>query len=291
MRGARLMLPAIKKFNRLSRRFHVVPYYVDPVPGRAESLAAKAIGWRVTAQHQEGRIEEVLLRSTPDSFPSVLHLDRPKAASSAMRAAQRAMRPILAYMLVRTPQEELIGIRIVIGADETAEMQTAAQFFDRLGDLTVRSGATSVVGRGGRVDHRAIEPVYRQWFAHHMGSNLAKLVAGLEPESDPIEVTYDGRTSLPFLIIENNDDWMDPSALAKMVLSEPGTPILRGKDFAVGELGSGGIRIHRVRLRLDGKPALQAQSIIDATTLSEELARERARRRTISRTQPVMTTD
>ena len=82
-------------------------------------------------------------------------------------------------------------------------------------------------------------------------------------------------------------------SLAVEVAHNPAVPLLRGEDFAVGEIGSDGIRIHEARLRkVDGQVRLRRTGAVDsnAIELAEESLRQ-AKLQSFSRSQPVLTTD
>lgn len=304
-RGARLMQPAFAEFNRASNRFTLSPIYVDPVPDRAASLVREAATRGVPARGVEARVEEILPSREFKRLPLILSVDNPEAIATALETAVLAERPVLIYFLIRLPNEELLGLRAVLQQGDEEHQKVGARFFRRLAQVTVRSGAARVFGAEGRPEHLAIEPTYRQWFADHMNANLTKIVAKIRPESDPFEVTTDGQTTMTLLMRESPDGWTDPSVLARDVVERPTDPITRGHDFSVAEIGPDGIRFHIARMRaLDGKPAVRAAAVVDANAYeaADVERRERARRETqealqraerhsVTRTQPVFTTD
>jgi hypothetical protein len=304
-RGARLMQPAFQEFNRASSRFTLSPVYADPVPDRAASLVREATTRGIPARGVEARVEEVLPSREFKHLPLILSVDNPEAIATALETAVLAERPVLIYFLIRLPNEELLGFRAVLQRGDEEHQKVGARFFRRLAQVTARSGAAAVLGAGGRPEHLALEPTYRQWFADHMNANLTKIVAKIRPESDPFEVTTDGQTTMTLLMRESPDGWSDPSVLARDVVERPTDPISRGHDFAVAEIGPDGIRFHIARMRaLDGKPAINAAAVVDpnAYEAADVARRERAERETqealqraerhsVSRTQPVFTTD
>lgn len=304
-RGARLMQPAFAEFNRASNRFTLAPIYADPVPARAASLVLEAERQGIPARGVEARVEEILPSREFKHLPLILSVDNPDAIATALETAVLAERPVLIYFLIRLPNEELLGFRAVLQEGDEEHQKLAARFFRRLAKVTARSGAAAVLGAEGRPEHLALEMVYRRWFADHMNANLTKIVAKIRPESDPFEVTNDGQNTMALLIRESANGWADPSTLARDVVQEPTDPITRGRDFAVGEIGPDGIRFHVARMRaLDGKPAIHSAAVVDPETYEaadmerrERAMREtqealqRAERQTVSRTQPVFTTD
>jgi len=260
-RGARLMQPAIANFNRASARFALAPIYVDPVPERALALVREGARRGVTATAVEARIEDVLSSEDRSHSPLIVSVDNPYAVASALESAEG--RPVLVYLLVRMPSQELMGIRAVIRSDDDRERELAARFFRALGKLTARSGASAVVGVDGRPEHIALEPAYRAWFAEHMQSNMTKLVANIAPENDPLEITVDGRKTMSLMVKESGPAWSDPSELARAIVEHPLMPITRGRDFAIGEIGPDGVRMHVLRVRAtDGKPAINARAVV-----------------------------
>ena len=304
-RGARLMQPALAAFNRASTRFALTPVYVDPVPERAASVAREGVTRGLASRFIEARIEEVLPARVNDKFPLIVSVDNAEAVASALEAARNGGRPVLVYFLVRMPSEELLGIRAILEEDDGENKQLGARFFHKLAEVTARSGAAAVVGNQGRPEHLALEPAYRAWFAEHMNANMTKLVAHTKPESDPFEVTMDGRKTLSLMLKDSAGGWTDPSELARSIVEHPSMPVMRGRDFAVGEIGPDGVRVHVLRVRAtDGQPAINASAIVtpegyraaDAArreAIRRELAAAvaRAERQTVSRTRPVFTTD
>jgi hypothetical protein len=303
-RGARLMQPAIGAFNRASTRFTLAPVYVDPVPERAMTLAREGSRLGLQSRAVEARIEEVLADDA-SSTPLIVSVDNAHAIATALEAIKIDERPVLIYFLVRMPSEELLGIRAILRDGDVEHQRLGARFFRSLGDVTARSGASAVVGNQGRPEHLAMEPAYRAWFAEHMHANMAKVVARIQPENDPFEITRDGTKTLSLMLRESTAAWSDPSELARAIVENPLMPIMRGRDFAVGEIGPDGVRIHVLRVRaLDGKPAINASAIVtpDAYRAADAERREairrqlaeavaRAERQTLSRTRPIFTTD
>jgi len=304
-RGARLMQPAFAEFNRASNRFTLAPVYADPVPDRAASLVREATSRGIPARGVEARVEEILPAREFKHLPLILSVDNPEAIANALEAAVLTERSVLIYFLIRLPNEELLGFRAVLQQGDEEHQKVGVRFFRRLAEVTARSGAAAVLGAQGRPEHLTLEPTYRQWFADHMNANLTKIVAKIRPESDPFEVTTDGKTTMTLLMRESPDGWTDPSVLAREVIEQPSDPITRGHDFAVAEIGPDGIRFHIARMRaLDGKPAIGAAAVVDpnAYEAADVERRERAERETqealqraerhsVSRTQPVFTTD
>jgi hypothetical protein len=288
------MLAAIREYNEQSDRFVVRPRYVDPVPGRARRLATQAQALGVPAQAYEAPIEEFLGTATA-TRPSalILNLDRPAALARTIRISMDTSTPVLGYLLIRMPHGDLYGLRMAVQGDERARKGEAVLFFEQLSGVVARSGSSAVVGMNGRPEHLAAEPRYRTWFAEHMQSNVGKLVAGLEPESSPLELTRDAERTLTLMLRDHRNGWSAPGVLARAVVAEPETPIVPGEEFAVGEIGPDGIRFHPVRVRkLDGEVAVRGASRYDPEAIADaEAARRASERDALSRSRPAFTTD
>lgn len=304
-RGARLMQPAFEEFNRASTRFTLVPVYADPVPERASELARMASERGLATRGIEARVEDVLAERTLTRQPLVVSVDAPETIASVLETADLRERPILVYLLVRLPSEELMGVRAVLGDGDEDAQRSGAHLFRRLAEVTARSGAATVLGERGRPEHRAIEPRYRRWFADHMKANLTKVIARTRPENDPFEISLNGEQTMALMVRDSERGWADPATLAREAIELPTTPVVPGRDFAVAEIGTGGLRVHIARVRaLDGKPAIRAAAVVDPEAYraadEERRARavreaasalERANRQMLSRTRPVFTTD
>jgi hypothetical protein len=299
------MQPAIEAFNRSSTRFALAPVYVDPVPERAATLAREGASRGIASRALEARIEEVLPTRDHAQSPLIVSVDNAKAIANTLDAIKIEERPALIYFLVRMPNEELLGIRGVLQEGDVLNQRLGARFFRELGEVTARSGAAAVVGNQGRPEHLALEPAYRAWFADHMQSNMTKIVARTQPENDPFEVTTDGRKTMSMMLKDSGNGWTDPSDLARAIVEFPSMAVVRGRDFMVGEMGPGGVRLHVIRMRAtDGKPAINASALVspeayraadaerrDAIRRQLAEAVMRAERQMVSRTRPVFTTD
>lgn len=304
-RGARQMQPAIEKFNRASNRFTLSPIYADPVPERANQLVRLANARGIPARAVEATLQEVLPMADMKNKPLIISVDNADAIASALNVINFAERPVLIYFLVKMPSDELLGIRAVLQEDNEHQREMIARFFRTLGKVTARSGASAVLGADGRPEHVLLEGRYRSWFAKHMHANVTKIISHTRPESDPIEVTNDGDTTMTLMLKDAPTGWADPSDLARDIVGQPVSPITRGRDFMVCEVGPDAIRLLPVRLRAtDGKPGIQAAAVVDAEAYRtadaerRERARrellqavERAARQTISRSRPIFTTD
>ena len=308
-RGARENVAAVAALRRESERISPLAVYVDPVPGRARALAAIAEQHGLQSRAVEGTVEAVVQRgSIGNRSPLILHLDRPRAIAEILRTPGVSERPILAYGLIRLPGARLWAVRIALLPSDRRGRHDTLHFFEALSSLAERGGSDRVVGERAEPAHRLIEPLLRGWMREHGAACLTKLIAGLEPEVDPVEITTDGERTRP-LLVWDAPVWSDPAALARAVLANPSTPISRGRDFVIAETCGGEIRFHEVRVRqTDGQVRVRGVETLDETALAslragdEEGERERSRmaaeaalrlaeRLTISRTSPILMTD
>ncbi|MCC7537475.1 MAG: hypothetical protein IT379_14725 [Deltaproteobacteria bacterium] len=308
-RGARENVAALAALSRDSERIAPLAVYVDPMPGRARTLAAIAQERGLQSRAVEGTVEDLVERSSiGNRSPLILHLDRPRAIAEVLRAPGVSERPILAYGLIRLPGAKLWGVRIALLPSDRRGRDETLHFFEALSSLAERGGSDRVVGQRAEPAHRVIEPMLRAWMREHAAACLTKLIAGLEPEVDPVEITTDGERTRP-LLVWDAPVWSDPAALARAVVANPSTPISRGRDFVIAETCRDEIRFHEVRIRqTDGQVQVRGVESFDAGALAElraedkEAERERVRvvaeaalrlaeRLTISRRAPILMTD
>lgn len=301
-RGARQNLPAYAEFNRDSAAVELVPVLTDPLPGRALALKEEAERQGIKAGAIEGRIEgTVTAIAGASNDPFVLNLDRASGTAAVLRDTRSARRPVLGYLLVRLPRRGLLGLRYVLEADDTAARDGAIAFFEELAHVSERNTSDAILGERADPAHTLAEPAIRRWFAEHTKANLGKLVAGLEPTTNTFEVTADGRETLALVVVVRGE-WSDPAALAEQVVASPSVPIRRGMRFMIAEVvANEGIRIHDVRRRTDDRVTVGRAEVIDQAAMDavrrEELERQmtqalaRAERETLSRRNPVQTTD
>jgi hypothetical protein len=307
-RGARENRTAFADFNRDSTQAVIEPRYVDTVPGRAAAFAEESRVMGIFSRALEGRVEDIVLAEKGTSNdPIILNLDRASAIANVLRTTASAGRPTLGYLLLKLPSERLWAVRFVLEADNDGARLAAIAFFERLAEVSERNTSSSVLGEQADPAHLLIEPRIREWFAEHTKANLAKLVAGVEPATNTFEVT-NGHDTLP-LIISVRDEWSEPLALAEEVLANPSIPIRRGMQFVLAEVTGEGIRFHEVRRRTDDRLTVGRAEVIDRNTMAARIQAEeeaasreeqrrqaqealaRAVRETLSRRNPVQTTD
>lgn len=301
-RGARETLPVLAK---ISRDTPVVVTFVDPAPQRSVVLARDVASQRLLTRGIEGRIENVLPRLDTPRAPLILHVDDPQVIATTLANADLRARSILTYLFARLPSDQLLGIRSVLRDGDDSVRQAAVLFFERLAQIRARAGSKHVFGQEGRVEHMVVEPLYRRrWFGDHVASCLTHAFADTVPDFNSFEVTADGTTTLPLLFHEARSGWTPASDLAHILISRTSTPIVRGDDFMIAEIGAHAIRLHIARIRVsDGAIVVENKSAqVSAFAYAEaaeakrreeqlRLALERARRETLSRTQPVWTSD
>src|SRR5713226_6426416 len=99
-RGARLMQPAIERFNRTSNRFTIAPIYTDPVPERANQLVRAAHSRGIPARAVEAKLEEVLPLPNLKNMPLIISVDNADAIASALDTIDLMERSVLIYFLV-----------------------------------------------------------------------------------------------------------------------------------------------------------------------------------------------
>lgn len=313
-RGARRNRTAFLEFNRDSNQATIEPKYVDVAPGRAFDFIRDSLESGLFARAIEGRVEDIVLAERGMSTdPIILNLDRASALANVLRTTAESGRPTLGYLLLKLPSGRLWAVRFVLEPCNDVEpgndgaRASAIAFFERLADVSERNTSNAVVGDDADPEHRLLEPRIREWFVEHTKTNLAKIVAGVEPASNTFEVT-NGHDTYP-LIISLQQSWVDPLVLAESVLENPVIPIRRGMQFVLAEVTPSGIRFHEVRRRTDDRVTVGGAEVIDRAAVAaraeaqaqlarreeeRRVAREalaKATRETLSRRNPVMTTD
>lgn len=268
-RGAEKSLEAIAVFNGRSRRYRIVPTYADPSPGRVSDLLDSAKSRNVEAFGVEARIEEAVRADEAPATPVVLQIDRSADITQAVRAIRGTARTVLVYLLMKRPGGDLWGLRMYLDATRPEDFALAADFFERLAEVTLPGGSMALFGEGADAGDIAREPLFRGWFAEHLTKNLPKAVAKLDPECAPFEVTTDGRTTSTLHLVAH-DAFQDPVDLAEAVVRNPGSPIRKGRDFTIAEFTPAGVRFSTVRIRkTDGKLALKGSVVLDKAARDE----------------------
>lgn len=251
-RGATAALDGLAEFNATSAGLELVPTYIDPVPGRAASLAMVARDRGIIANHVEGRIEDQ--PATPDV--RVYHLDRPGSIATGIERDIAARRPLLGYLVVLLPSGAVAGVRMAVHDDHDAARE-AILLLRGLERVTARRGGRAIFGESGDVRHARLEPLIRGWFAEHSTNWIGKLAAGVEADGFPLEITFDGIETLSLHVV-TSDAPSDPNDLAERVLASPNAPVGRGSRFMIVELLPDAVRFHEIRYRTDGRILVRA---------------------------------
>lgn len=279
-RGARLGLKAIENFNRASTRFEISPTYVDPVPGRAAALADEARKRGIDAHGVEARIEDWADTQDARGVPVLLNMDSPTSDANVIQRLGARVGAILGYKIVEMPDGRVSSVAMVLRSEEPEHLAAAQKLFAALGRLTERSGADAILGPTGSVAARAREPQIRQSFAAHTVKNLNKILAGLTPESPPLEVG-NGIDSAP-LYIRETDGRADAEALVESVANNPEHPMRRGTSFSVAEIvtPTGEVRFHDARRRsVDDQVSVRTRGILERSVIDRSVREGVAQRR------------
>lgn len=295
--GGTKMAEVLADANARAHGVELTVHAVDPNGAHLTRLAgfAAARGLRLTT---EQRPIEAALAMRTDNAPLGIFIDAPTSIAGALRAAATTGRPTLLYVAVLLATGDLLGLRAVLTNADRGLVDDLAAFFHALSLSTVRTGSTAVFGAGASPRHVELEPLLREWFAAHMLANVYKLAYNLPPESAPIEVTRDGKATMPLYIHTSEMTWGDPETLARDLLARPRTPVAPGTDVLIAEIGpEQDVRLHEARLRrADRQVALRRASVPsasggDGTWPSLDAAIRRITEHTITPTYPVYVTD
>ena len=281
-----------------SGRTHDTEFAVHAVDPNGENLSrfvalATSRGLSVTSEQQP--IEAVLAMRTDDA-PLGIFIDAPASIATALEAGARTGRPMLLYVAILLGTGDLLGLRAVLTASNTALALQLAALFQAMSGATIRSGASAVFGVEASPRSIGLEPLIRAWFASHMLANIYKLLDTLPPVSAAVEATRDGAASLPLLVQDSTTGWDDPQTLAERLLARPPIPIELGTDVLIVELGpENDVRLHEARRRRsDRQIALRTASIPVAQDIDWPSLAAAARRITenaISPSFPIYVTD
>jgi len=295
--GGTKMAAVFADANAHAHGVELTVHAVDPNGGHLTRLAdfATARGLRLTT---EQRPLEAALATRADNAPLGIFIDAPGSIAKVLDAAAATGRPTLLYVAVLLATGDLLGLRAVLTAADPALFGELAALFRALSLSTVRSGSSAVFGPAASPRHVELEPLLREWFAAHMLANVYKLAYDLPPESAPIEVTRDGKATMPLYIHTSATAWADPEALARELLARPRTPVAPGTDVLIAEIGpERDVRLHEARLRrADRQVALRNASVPSApldegTWPSLVAAIRRVTEHAITPTYPVYVTD
>ena len=295
--GGTEMARVIADANDRSASLDFTLHIVDPNGENLSRLASitTARGVRTTTEQQT---IEVALASRTDAAPLGIFIDAPRSIAKALEAAAATGRPTLLYVVILLATGDLLGLRAVLTSDDRALARQLAALFAAIGGATVRSGASAVFGPDAAPRSTDLQPLIRGWFADHLAANVYKLLFDLPPVSAPIEVTRDGKITMPLFLHDNGGTWADPQKLTQTIMARPLTPIEPGTDFVVAEIDvSGDVRLHEARLRRRDRQIALRNASVPSTSVaavgwpSIERAVQRVTQNTISPTFPVRTTD
>lgn len=304
-RGAHAMLPFIAHHNQTSAATEVVLACVDAAPTKGERFAAEAEVRGVRARSVEASIEDVLASNDLSGTMVVYSaLDRPGAVRALLQGAQGRRLPAVGYFLLALPEptRKLFGIRFVIRADEVTVHDELAALLDTLSASVPRGSSRDVFGEAGKFSHHLTEPVIRSGFAEHLVRNAPKVIAGLEPESPPLEIATADRVST-LHVLDHAGGWQTIEQIIAQVLNRPTVSKRRGSSHVIAEIGPGpGLRFYQAVTRVtDGRLVINGlHGRIEHRELmaredrnrAEDAARRQAQEvATISRLSPVEMTD
>jgi hypothetical protein len=263
---------------------------VDAYPGRAAGLANTVARSGIPSIGIEGKVENILPTENPlirGVYVSVI--DDMTATSLALTTLLERPVGVLGYLFIRDPQGRLFSISLAIPAGESADLSRAILFTRSLGYLRARGGYEEVFGpEAAGAAALTVEPVLRDGFSRHARRNLTPLLAGLELQSHPMELSIDLRPPMPLIVVDSRVRWEQPNTLAQRVVQA--APVVferRAGWFAVGEIGpDSNIRLHTAQLRASDDIDVTDTTLLDATE-----ALQGAERRQWSRQRGIHITD
>lgn len=276
--GARGNLPHLQRLHQDSDVIDIEIIGVDPIPNRAKQYAADAARFGLRTIPREAKIEEVL-DELPEHAPVLLNMDNPAAHARALHQLEDRNVAVIGGFFAASPADgQLLGLRYGCAAEEHDAKREIARLCASLAAFAGRGGRDRVWGERGRPEHLPLEPVYRDWTGGFLRENLAKIAIGVPSNSHYLELTRDGRETLPVIARESVQAWASPFALATEVLGDPTTPILRGDAFVIAELRVDGVRFHFARLgKTDGRIRVNGYAGFDRETLDTAERAERER--------------
>ncbi|MCC7537542.1 MAG: hypothetical protein IT379_15060 [Deltaproteobacteria bacterium] len=228
-RGARASQGSLLELFRDGHNAYELEY-VDPVPGRAASLARVAEQKGALARFVESRIEDA-----PDARPAlrIFQADRASATASALERDDAT--PATGFIIVGPPGLDMIGVRFALGRNDPAADRVLAAFRG-LAAVSSREGSHALLGAEAPVENRLVEGAFRNWYGAYLRRNAAKLAIGLEPEGPTMEATHDGLDTRPVFVIESDE--LEPRAdrVAERVAAEATFPLRRDSAFLTIEI-------------------------------------------------------
>ena len=251
-RGSEQMQPFVAGFNDASTVLRLDQHILDPHPGKALILAERGRKLGLRTSYRETTGEEYLEQSRGERSPAVVAIDDPSAIARILELGIE--RVLFIYLLIHPPFGGLTSWRFVLPPEKAELKRRLADFFQKLAEVTAPGSSREVFEPP--VNHLT-EALHRESFAEHFEQNIAKAVTGLEPETAPAEMTFDGREISQVEVMEGQQRWRTSDQLLRDLQSALQVPVRRGTNFAILEFGEGGIRIHQARYRVrDGRFAL-----------------------------------
>jgi hypothetical protein len=300
--GGRALLPHIARLQAQSEAIIPELVGVDPIPGRARRYANEAAALGLRADAHEGKIEDFVADGHAEHAPVVLNVDTPEGHARALYQLADRPNPDMGALFATSPEGHLIGWRYVHEAHQRDEKRETALMYAALAAYNAPGGRDRVWGTRGRPEHQPQELVYREWAGRFVERNLAKIATGVRPDDYHLEMTLDGRKTMPVIVRQSPDGWAPPATLAAATLATSTALILKGEDFVIAEVRPDGVRFHLARigktdgiLRVHGAAGFdpETQHAVDTARAEREVAEAlaRAERSTITRSSPIFTTD
>jgi hypothetical protein len=278
-RGGRETLRHLANLQHDTEVIDVELVGVDPIPPRAQQFIEEAQRLGLRGEAREAKLEEVIAEGIPEHTSVLVHVDTPQGHAAALELLADTDAPVLGALYAASPVDgQLHGFRYVFAGDEHDEKREVARMFRSVANFTGKGGYDRVWGERGRPDHRPLEPVYRDWAGNFVRENLAKLAVRVPSNNHYIEMTRDGRHTLPVVIVESPHGWAPPFTLGTEALGNSSVSILRGDDFAIAELRPDGARFHFARQgKTDGRLRVNGFTGFDHETMDAVEREERER--------------
>lgn len=249
-------LPALASGLGATTRQHVAIALAEPVPQKAEQAIRLGAEVGLTVTPYVGLAEGAVCDRVGGVSPIVAFLDATESIRRIFTAPAAENRAVFVY-LVLLIGETLFALRMIFTpARDAIARREGTLLFERLQPYLLPTGRSGIFGAGMRSAFRLVEPLLRRWMAEHLAANLPKVLAGLPPTSAPVEVTLDGRRTMPLVIAHHPGGFRPLAELASSVLDGGQVPLRKGEDVAVAELGTAGVHFHIFPTRgTEGRPS------------------------------------
>lgn len=252
-RATRAALPTLAEIQRGRPGTDLVVFEPRATKGTALALDARRADVVLTPRTMK---LEVGAAAEPSRGLLVVLTDDPRTLATVLRAPWAAERPIFGSCVIALAGR-VAGLRVTAAPGDERARREGALLFDRVSELWDRQGSSAITSRPAWA---AAEEGIRRWQSAALAANAERLDADLAAEGDAIELTYDGRETLPLLVV-GTSAVEEPRALAERVLADElrHRVLARGKRFVVAEVPESErvLRLHEAQIRLtDGKLAL-----------------------------------